>query len=317
MYRVKEGIIGLAIGDALGVPTKNQNREYLLDHPILKMTPRVYDGLPKGAWSDSTSLTIATMTAINKKGINYDYIAENCVSWFTSNKFCSVSESFGIDKTTLKALVRFTQRQLPAYECGESGSNSDNNSGLKMMLPLAYYFNANKESKNTIYDIVKKVTSITHKNDIAVCASYIYVYYLMFILNGNNKFAAIKQLRIVDYSMFKNDILDRFSRILVGNIYELDIDEISTSDFVVDTLESVLWCFLKSDNFKDCLVASTNIGGDTSTIGALVGAIAGIYYGTNKIPKDWIDNLRKKDYLTDVSEEYERYLRLLSYSEHL
>ena len=313
MYRVKEGIIGSAIGDALGTTTKGQAREYLLEHPVLKMTPCIKKGIPKGAWGDSTSLMVATTYAITKRGLDYDYIAENCVSWFTSNRFCSVGESFGIGQTTLKSLIRFTQRQKSATECGEGLIKDNGNSALKMVLPLAYYFFANKETKENVYTAIKNVCSITHRHEISICACYIYVHYAMFLLNGNNKFAAIKKLKTLDYSMFSNNTLEYFSRILVGNLSELDIDEINSTSFVVDTLESILWCFIKSDNYKDCIIATTNIGDDTSSIGGLTGALAGIYYGTNKIPKDWYDNVRRKDYLTTISEEFETYLRVSSY----
>lgn len=313
MYRVKEGIIGSAIGDALGTTTKGQAREYLLEHPVLKMTPCIKKGIPKGAWGDSTSLMVATTYAITKRGLDYDYIAENCVSWFTSNRFCSVGESFGIGRTTLKSLIRFTQRQKSATECGEGLIKDNGNSALKMVLPLAYYFIANKETKENVYTTIKNVCSITHRHEISICACYIYVHYAMFLLNGNNKFAAIKKLKTLDYSMFSNNTLEYFSRILVGNLSELDIDEINSTSFVVDTLESIIWCFIKSDNYKDCIIATTNIGDDTSSIGALTGALAGIYYGTNKIPKDWYDNVRRKDYLTTISEEFETYLRVSSY----
>lgn len=313
MYRVKEGIIGSAIGDALGISSKGKDRLYLLDNPVLKMSGNIKIGVPKGAWGDSTSIMIATMNAINKKGIDYNFIAENCVSWFTASKFCSVSESFGIDEITLNALLMFTNRKIDATICGNDNFESNTNSSLKMMLPIAFYVNANKSKDKEIYDIVKNATQIICSNEVSICANYIYVYYLLFLLNGNNKYAAIKKLRQVDYSMFDDSVLEYFSRILIGNIYELDIDEIKSTSFIVDTLESVLWCFLKSDNLKDCLIATANIGDDTSTIGALAGSIGGIYYGTNKIPKDWTDNLRKKEYLTELSEDYERYLRLLSY----
>lgn len=317
MYRVKEGIIGSAIGDALGSATKGLDREYLLEKPVLKMLPSVKKGIPKGAWGDSTSLMIATIYSISKKGLDYNYIAENCVSWFTSNRFCSVGESFGIGKTTLESLIRFTKRDKDAYECGEESFECNGNSSLKMMTPLAYYFTANKETKDNVYDAIYKMCSITHRHPISICACYIYVHFVMYILNGNNKFQALKKLKSLDYSMFSNDVLEYFSRILVGNIVELEIEEINSSSFVVDTLESVLWCFMQSDNFKDCIVATTNIGNDTSSIGALTGVIAGIYYGTNNIPSSWHESLRRRDYLIAMSEEFETYLRLLSYNERL
>lgn len=313
MYRVKEGIIGCAIGDSLGLSSKGQKREYLLEHPVLKMLPSVRRGIQKGAWSDCTSLMLATTASITKRGMNYDYIAENCTSWFTGNKYCSVSESFGIGNTTLKALVEFTKREKSAYECGLTDINSNGNSSLKMVLPLAYYFTAKKASKEEVYDTIKKVCSITHRHDISVCACYIFVHYIMLILSGNNKFAAYKKLKTIDYSKFDNKTLDYFSRILIGNLNEFDIDEISSTSFVVDTLESVIWCFMQSENYKDCMLACANIGDDTSTIGGLTGAIAGIYYGTNKIPPAWIESLKKIDYLTEISENYEKYLRDLSY----
>lgn len=313
MYRVKEGVIGSAIGDAIGISSKGNNRDYLLKHPITKMLPYIKKGIPKGAWSDSTSLLIATMSAISKRDIDYEYIAENCVSWFTGNKYCSVNESFGIGQTTLKALIKYTKRDTKAFECGLEDINNNGNSSLKMMLPLAYYFMAKKINNNERYGIIKNVCSITHRNDISICACYIYVNYLLFILSGNNKYASLKKIKTLDYSMFSNNILNYFKRILIGNIDELEIDEIESSSYIVDTLESVLWCFIKSDNYKNCILATANIGGDTTCIGALAGAIAGIYYGTNKIPNSWIEDLRKKDLLINISENYETFLRNLIY----
>ena len=70
-------------------------------------------------------------------------------------------------------------------------------------------------------------------------------------------------------------------------------------------LECALWIFLNSDNFKDCIISSTNIGDDTDTIGAVVGSLAGIYYGIESIPKEWIDKLQKKDYLYELANKFE------------
>lgn len=313
MYRVKEGIIGCAVGDALGYSSKGQEREELLNKPVLKMLPSIKNGIPKGSWSDSTSLTLATMSSICKKNIDYNDIAECCVSWITSNKYCSVNESFGIGKTTLKSLINYTKRKQPASKCGSVEFEENGNSSLKMILPLAYYFTALKVSKKDMYEVIKNVCSITHRQEISVCACYIYFNYLLFIINSNNKFTALKKLKTLDYSMFTNKTLDFFSRIIIGNIEELDIDEIRSSSFVVDTLEASLWCFIKGDNYKSCVIGGANIGGDTSAIAAITGTLASLYYGIDSIPKTWISDLRKYDYLVEISENYEKFLRFLSY----
>ena len=313
MYRVKEGIIGCAVGDAFGYSSKGQERDELLNKPVLKMLPSIKNGIPKGSWSDSTSLTLATMNSICKKNIDYNDIAECCVSWITSNKYCSVNESFGIGKTTLKSLIKYTKRELPAAKCGSLEFEENGNSSLKMILPFAYYFTALKVSRKDMFEVIKNVCSITHRQEISICACYIYFNYLLFIMNNNNKFTALKKIKTLDYSMFSNKTLDFFSRILIGNLDELEIDEIRSSSFVVDTLEAGLWCFIKGDNYKNSVIGSANIGGDTSSISAITGTLSALYYGIDSIPKQWINDLRKYDYLVELSENYEKFLRFLSY----
>lgn len=55
----------------------------------------------------------------------------------------------------------------------------------------------------------------------------------------------------------------------------------------------------------DCIISSTNIEDDTDTVGAVVGSLAGIYYGIESIPKEWTQKLQKKDYLLSLK----RYLK--------
>ena len=111
--------------------------------------------------------------------------------------------------------------------------------------------------------------------------------------------------------MFNKDCLDEYKRILVADISELEIDEIRSSSKVVDTLEAAIWCFMMSDTYKECVIATTNIGGDTDTIGAVAGSLAGIFYGYGNIPKNYLEDLRKKDYLSELCENFETYLRKL------
>lgn len=311
MYHVRDGIIGLAVGDAMGVPTESMDRNILLEKPVIKMIPKISAGIPKGAWSDDTSLTIATIDAITKSGINYTAMADNFVRWFTTNQFCSINESFGISSITLKSLVRYTQRLEEAYECGSNRIEDNSNGSLMRILPIAYYFVARKDTDKRIFEVVKRTSSITHAHEISVCGCYIYVRLAMNLLRGNNKFSALNQVRKLDYSMFSKPTLTAYKRILFDDINSLEIDEINSTNHIVDTLESAIWCFLKSNNYKECILATTNIGGDTDTIGAVAGSLAGIFYGYNNIPKEILMDLRKKEYLEEICESYETYLKRL------
>ena len=79
-----------------------------------------------------------------------------------------------------------------------------------------------------------------------------------------------------------------FSPHFFAKVEESDI--LSTGN-VVDTLEAAIWCFLNTDNYKDCVLKAVNLGGDTDTIGAVAGGLAGLYYGMEAIPEEWIDEL--------------------------
>jgi poly(ADP-ribose) glycohydrolase ARH3 len=62
-----------------------------------------------------------------------------------------------------------------------------------------------------------------------------------------------------------------------------------------------------TDSFKDAVVLAVNLGGDTDTIGAMAGAIAGAYYGYAQIPQTWLDRLENgakgRDYVVHCVKE--------------
>jgi len=61
--------------------------------------------------------------------------------------------------------------------------------------------------------------------------------------------------------------------------------------YVVDTMQTVLHFLFATSSFEECVVATVNHGGDADTTGAIVGAIAGAYYGPDGIPRDWLRKL--------------------------
>jgi ADP-ribosylglycohydrolase len=77
----------------------------------------------------------------------------------------------------------------------------------------------------------------------------------------------------------------------------------------VHTLEAALWCFLTTDNYRGCVTKAVNLGSDTDTTAAVAGGLAGIYYGADSIPKGWIDQIARKDWIEDVCANLEDVLK--------
>ena len=133
---------------------------------------------------------------------------------------------------------------------------------------------------------------------------YIYVRFVLFLLNGKDKLSAYSMTKCVDYTMFSEETRQEYNRLIKDDINKYKIKDIKSSGYVVDTLEACIWVLLQSENYKEALIGAVNLGEDTDTIGALTGAVAGIVYGYESIPAAWIEKIARKEYLLDIFEEF-------------
>ncbi|MHB1380746.1 MAG: ADP-ribosylglycohydrolase family protein [Thermoleophilia bacterium] len=73
------------------------------------------------------------------------------------------------------------------------------------------------------------------------------------------------------------------------------------SGYVLDTLECSLWCLLHTDDFESALTRAVSLGGDSDTIGAVTGALAGAAYGLDAIPESWLDHVAEAGQLEELA----------------
>jgi len=64
-----------------------------------------------------------------------------------------------------------------------------------------------------------------------------------------------------------------------------------SSAYVVDTVQTVLHHYFRTDSFRSCLIDVVNQGGDADTTGAIAGMLAGATYGLKAIPGGWLKTL--------------------------
>ena len=304
------GILGFAIGDAMGVPLEFVQREKLMNNPVTEMLGYGSHNVPKGTWSDDTSMTLATIDSIINTGtIDYTDIANNFLRWFKDAKYTATNEVFGIGRTTLHALANFEQDKSNPTDCGENSEMSNGNGSLMRMLPIAYYcykqIQNNQINNEKVLKIVKGVSSITHAHEISILGCYIYTMYAIRLLNGDEKYNSYEYIKNLDYSMFSKDSLSRYDRILKNDISKLDINEIKSSGYIVDTLEATLWVLLNTSNYNQAIIGAINLGNDTDTIGACTGGLAGIIYGEDSINSNWKNSLLKIEYIQDLCDKFD------------
>lgn len=304
-----KSMISFAIGDAIGVPVEFNSRETLKNIPICDMEEYGAHYQPLDTWSDDTSMTLATtLSIIEKNNIDYNDIMNNFVKWYEKAKFTATDKCFDIGITCSSALYNFNGNNAP--ECGLSDVRSNGNGSLMRMLPIAFYCYYKKLTNEQIYVLVKNILSLTHSHEISILGCYIYTKYIMFLLDGNDKFESYKMLKQVDYNMFSVETINIYNRILKKDIYKLRNKEIKSSGYVVDSLEAVLWVILNTNDFSSSILTAVNLGEDTDTIGAITGSISGLIYNFEDIPSKWIENLKKKDYLIELSNRFEKIISM-------
>lgn len=187
---------------------------------------------------------------------------------------------------------------------GNYNSTRDNGS-LMRILPLAYYFyyTGKRIDKNTI----KNISALTHGNSIAIMACELYVEIVYRLLCGEEIYTAYKETLNAnkDYwnlqHVYEIDSLD--------GIEMMKYESLSGSGYVISTLQSALWTVLNTNSYEECILRAVKIGGDTDTIAAIAGGVAGIIYGKNSIPSNWIDSLRNKEVIECICKKWDENFR--------
>ena len=292
--KVLGAIFGFCIGDALGVPVEFQSREVLKENPVKDMRAFGTHNQPSGTWSDDSSMTFC-LTESLIDGFNIKDIADKYCAWYFNDYWTATGEVFDIGLTTEKAIRKIKNGTKP-QNAGEGDFFDNGNGSLMRILPLAFYL---EKRKDKIFEITHKVSSITHSHPISLIACSIYITFAIELIRGQNKEDAYSNMTELINNTYANKAynkeLKHFSRILDKNIYNIKKDDIKSTGYVLDTLEASLWSFFNSDSYDKVVLKAVNLGGDTDTIGAVAGGLAGIQYGYKNIRKDWRDKIARQN----------------------
>lgn len=306
MSKIIDSLVGHVIGDAIGTPVEFFMRKYLQENKVTEMLGNIgQHSEPVGAWSDDTSMELALIDSIiNTKKIDYNDIMNNFLLWIEKGKYTPTNHAFGVGRCCLKAIYNYKKGTKP-LECGNLEEQHMSNGSLMRILPIALYSYSKRIPLEEIEKITKDVCSLTHRQDAVQLACYMYVMFIIDLLNGLDKETAYLNLRTRNYN-YKKESLQLYSRLINDDIRKLTLDEINSSGYVVDTLEASLWCLLKNNTYEDTIIEAINLGQDTDTIAGISGAMAGIIYGYDNIPQRWLDKLLHKDYLFNTFMKFEQ-----------
>ncbi len=309
--KIYNTLYGAIVADALGVPVEFKDREYLKENPVTEMIGYGTYNLPKGSWSDDSSMTLCLAESIGRcGGIDYEDVMKNFYAWFKHSKFTPDHHVFDIGRTCHSAIMNFRQG-IEATDCGLTDEQSNGNGSLMRISPLPLYlfkhFGAEAMTQEEDIVFIHNVSRLTHGHKISLIGCDIYCAVMIEILNGTKKEELLPKAlpKIGEFVRHNPDYvpaLAKYDRITHMSFAGLSEDKIKSSGYVVDTLEAALWCFLTTEDYHDCVLKAVNLGSDTDTVACVAGSIAGLYYG--EIPEYWIKAVRNKRLIDKIIEKF-------------
>lgn len=317
--RYVAAILGLVVGDALGVPAEFKSRAELKANPVMDMIAYGTHNQPAGTWSDDSSMVIATMewlSELENNELDYTLLMEKFGNWLLYGDYTPYGNTFDCGISTSRAIMNYGRGMEP-LQCGGQADYDNGNGSLMRILPAALWKSAElvgEEVDDT--DFIFNVSALTHAHIRSKIGCLIYSKLIADLLYAQNddKFDAV-QKSLLNCKSYLETIEDKQTSYEIGKYERLwDLDKFKSMDevdikstgYVVDTLEAAIWCFLNTDSYKECVLKAVNLGDDTDTVGAVSGGLAGLYYGLEEIPAEWIELLPKKEWIIELAKQMKR-----------
>lgn len=293
--RILGGLWGAIIGDALGVPVEFKSREEVRSNPVTAMRGFGTFNLPPGSWSDDSSLMLCTAESL-LDGFDTNHMGQLFVRWLNDAYWTPWGDTFDVGGATHSGIKRM-MRGIPPEEAGVDNEWDNGNGSLMRILPVAIYFA--KSPVPDLLSVAHRASSLTHRHTRSLIACGFYSLMISALLKGDSTLTAYHYAIGQSEERYSKPPYSReivhFRRILTGNIHQLPEGEIQSDGYVIHTLEAGIWCLLNSSTFAEAVLKAVNLGDDTDTTGIVTGGLAGVHYGIEAIPEEWVNTIARKE----------------------
>jgi len=314
MTKIKTGILGVIVGDALGLPVQFKDRSWFIKNPVTDMSgPGVFNK-PLGSWSDDGSLTLALASSLIT-GYDPQSIMKEFEAWFFYGKYTQDGQAYDMGQTTTNAILNY-HRGIPLEKCGGRSYYDNGNGSLMRIMPLVFYLRDRYGTEFTqdplAMAIIHEVSALTHGHELAKLSCGMYLSIANELLNSlpkekavelGLKKAALAYERDPQFTKVRSEY-HRFNDL--SQFVLLPSQEIGSSGFVKDTLEASIWCLLRTNSYEEAVLKAVNLGFDTDTTAAVCGGLAALAYG--QIKTEWIESIHHSDQIAEICSALEKSL---------
>lgn len=295
-------LVGCAIGDALGNPFEMKLANY---EPLQKWEGNFIEGGTfwwgqPGQYTDDTLMSIALASSlIEHQGYDVEDVAKQYLAWMESGN------TRGIGGTTAQALTRL-KLGATAYESGVSltpdGKPCGGNGTAMRASPIGLVY---RRDLPKLMEIAITDAVITHKSLEPKVGSVAVALGTALLAE---RFVSPKELlgevaSVLSDSIVTDKIRQAMFFIEQGTDPVEALAKIGTNGYVPETVGAAFYCIGATESFQDAVIMAVRGGGDTDTTAAIVGAMAGTWYGLDAIPSEYKDNVENFQLLQDLTDE--------------
>lgn len=294
-------LIGCAIGDALGNPFEMKaatSPAIVQWDGLFKAGGTFWQGDP-GQYTDDTLMTIAlSKSLLQSNGFNPEDVAKEYLAWYNTKN------TRGIGTTTATAIVNL-KTGSSWKESGLTSIDAAGNGSAMRASPLGLVYRKNYFK---LIEVAMLDASITHNSLEPKMGSIAVALATAMLVNReySPQSVAWEVSNILADSVVKSKI-ERAQYWLeqgtdLKSIADEALADIGTAGYVPETVGAAFYCLGATNSFKDAVVMAVKGGGDTDTTAAIVGAMAGTWYGLDGIPQEY-QSVENFDILNELTEE--------------
>ncbi|AXR79922.1 ADP-ribosylglycohydrolase family protein [Natrarchaeobaculum sulfurireducens] len=291
--RARGVLVGLACGDALGGPVEFDTATTIAaEHGELdEMVGYGTWNQPAGTITDDTEQALCiARSLVEQQRFDPADIADRFVAWYESGPF-------DIGRMTLRSLSRLEKGEAwdkagqHVWEDSPEGSNAGNGSVMRCP-PLAIPY---ATDWGRLVEVSRQSSRITHADPRCTYGCAV----LNLTVAGLLRDADMPLQDALEYVAVDapDELVTPLELLADGDSPE----SLETSGYVVHSLQTALHDGLFADSAEEAIVTAVNRGGDTDTIGAIAGAVAGARFGASRLPDRWLSAIDETDNIESLA----------------
>ncbi len=330
--RVRGCLHGLAVGDALGAPLEGLSSQQIRAHYGLVVDyvdgarawkKKPYRWRMPGLYSDDTQQALALCDILlDCQRIDLDRLADLYLG-LARPKGSYVGAHRGVGRSFRQVLADLERGISPR----ETGQLSAGIGAAMRIAPVALYFGSEPES---MFEAIMDASLMTHRDVRSLAGAHAVAHAVRRLAAGEGREASLPLRLAADIARDEERIATRYSHVVtslpchrrsvsravahVESLLELPRDRAlaflveeanrhgaepsckrPTMGFPPACIPTCLYLLLVTDSFEEALIEVINLGGDTDTAGAILGALGGAHYGVDAIPDRWLAGLQNKE----------------------